>query len=74
MAHGGDEGDVRAMVARHAAHDPLPAGSAAIARSETEIGSALIHKDQPARIEMDHLCPPRRARGLIPLAGAQDFF
>jgi hypothetical protein len=62
------------VVTRDAAHHPLSAGSAAVARRQAQVSPTLIDKDQSARIELDRLSPPRRTLRLIPLARAQNFF
>lgn len=62
------------MVARHDADHALPARGAAIAGGEAQIRPALIDKDQPRRIQLQRLDPPRGTLGLIALTGAQDFF
>ena len=46
-AHRREERDVGAVVARHAAHHPLPPRGPAVAWRQTEIGPALIDEDQP---------------------------
>ncbi len=72
--HGRDHRHVRPMVTGHDAHHALPAWRPPIARRQTQIGAALIDKDELGRIEVRRLGPPRRPRRLIALTGAQDFF
>jgi hypothetical protein len=74
----GHEGDCLPVPLRHAAHQPLTAGTAAIQPHHLGVGGCLIDEHQPGRVKQalfSHPAPPgARHVGAFLLRRAQGFF
>jgi hypothetical protein len=73
-AHGGEERDIGAVVARRHPDDALPAWRTTDARGQAQVGAALIAEATARRIGVAGLAPPRGPRRLVSLTGMQDVF